>query len=111
MCAGTYGHDLLGIDEGLSCSIRRALDQGDLWQKPGFVRISLSPCTDPEDVDVLTGALNALVDSWRDYAGMYERMPCGEYGWAGGGNYEDTCRPLLIDFPDCCDPASSGTGS
>ncbi len=111
MCAGTYGHDLLGIDEGLSCTIRKALDQGDLWQKPGFVRISLSPCTDPEDVDVLTGALNALVDSWRDYEGMYERMPCGEYGWAGGGDYVDTPRPLLIDFPDCGTPARSGVRS
>jgi selenocysteine lyase/cysteine desulfurase len=100
MCAGTYGHDLLDIAEGTSKRIRSALDEGDIWQKPGWVRVSLSPVTEPEDVVMLVRALKELAAGWREYAHLYRRMPWGEYGWAGNGFSEGEPDPLLLGVPD-----------
>ena len=44
MCAGPYGHLLLQIDEEHSKEIRHRLDEGHIGEKPGWVRISFSPC-------------------------------------------------------------------
>ena len=37
MCAGTYGHDLLGIGQEESEAIRCSLDDGDVAAKPGWL--------------------------------------------------------------------------
>lgn len=48
-CAGTYGHILFSINQKTSGHITEMIDQGDLTEKPGWVRISLHPTlTDAE---------------------------------------------------------------
>ena len=42
-CAGTYGHQLLGVSRSESYKIRNQLWLGNLLVKPGWVRISLHP--------------------------------------------------------------------
>ena len=42
-CAGTYGHFLLNVDFNLSKEITDRIDAGDLSMKPGWIRLSLHP--------------------------------------------------------------------
>lgn len=53
MCAGPYGHDLLGIDDRVSHGIRRELLEGHCGLKPGWVRVSFSPVTREEEFQAL----------------------------------------------------------
>ncbi len=53
MCAGPYGHLLLHIDEERSKTIRHRLDEGHLGEKPGWVRISLSPTVSEDEFQAL----------------------------------------------------------
>lgn len=92
MCAGTYGHHLLGIGKEASKSIRSALDHGGIWSKPGWTRISVSPLTDPEDLDLALDAIDSISTGYCDYEGLYERDESGEYVWAGGGFLEEPPR-------------------
>ena len=70
-CAGTYGHYLLNVTRGLSSSITKEINQGDLTHKPGWVRLSLHPTmTDGELVTVLDAVDETLekAEEWsRDY--------------------------------------------
>jgi selenocysteine lyase/cysteine desulfurase len=72
MCAGTYGHDLLGIDQIRSEEIRCALDGGDVASKPGWVRCSFSPATSEGEFRVLLDAIPHIAREWRKYADAYE---------------------------------------
>jgi len=56
-CAGTYGHYLLHVDPNRSRSIAEKIDQGDLSEKPGWVRLSIHPTTTDEEVDYLVEAV------------------------------------------------------
>jgi selenocysteine lyase/cysteine desulfurase len=98
MCAGTYGHELLGIGRDRSEEIRCALDRGELWTKPGWVRISTSPATDPADIDLLLDAVDTIAADWREYADRYAQDEFGEFHWAGDG-FRETFPDLELDFP------------
>lgn len=75
MCAGTYGHDLLGIGAGRSFEIRCALERGDASSKPGWVRISFSPATSEEDFLVLLDAVDELAANWQEWSADYRMVP------------------------------------
>lgn len=75
MCAGTYGHDLLGIDEAHSAQIRARLDDGEVFAKPGWVRVSFGPSTDEADFQVVLRAVVDLANNWRAYAVDYRMDP------------------------------------
>lgn len=71
MCAGSYGHELLGISEARSFEIRCALDQGAEAEKPGWVRISFSPATDEEEFALLLDAVEQLAEHWQEWKADY----------------------------------------
>ena len=71
MCAGTYGHDLLGIGQEQSESIRCSLDDGDVAAKPGWIRCSFSPATSEGEFRVLLDAIPHVARKWKKYAGDY----------------------------------------
>lgn len=75
MCAGTYGHDLLGIGAARSFEIRCALEQGDEASKPGWLRLSFSPATNEEDFHVLLDAICELSQRWEEWAADYVMDP------------------------------------
>ncbi|HEX7358489.1 MAG TPA: aminotransferase class V-fold PLP-dependent enzyme [Ignavibacteriaceae bacterium] len=70
-CAGTYGHYLLHVDPNRSKIITDKIDQGDLSEKPGWVRMSIHPTmTDEELITALDGIFQIVenIDEWgRDY--------------------------------------------
>jgi selenocysteine lyase/cysteine desulfurase len=56
-CAGTYGHYLLSIDRTRSAAIRDELLAGELWSKPGWVRLSVHPTMTDAEVDFIADAV------------------------------------------------------
>ncbi len=70
-CAGTYGHILLGIDKEESHRIAEMINSGDLSGKPGFVRWSIHPTLNDEEIDYFATAIEEIVahgDAWgKDY--------------------------------------------
>jgi selenocysteine lyase/cysteine desulfurase len=75
MCAGTYGHELLGIGPARSFEIKCGIEQGNWGVRPGWTRISFSPATSDEEMEVLLDAVSELAARWRDWAGDYEMEP------------------------------------
>ena len=59
-CAGTYGHYLLGIDKARSLAIRDAVMAGELWRKPGWVRLSVHPTMTDEEVGYIADAVEEV---------------------------------------------------
>ncbi|WP_100658300.1 aminotransferase class V-fold PLP-dependent enzyme [Alteromonas flava] len=67
-CAGTYGHILLNVDKAHSESITGKIDQGDLSDKPGWVRVSLHPTNTDEEAQFIVRAVEAVMrnlDHWQ----------------------------------------------
>ncbi|MDP2339466.1 MAG: aminotransferase class V-fold PLP-dependent enzyme [Deltaproteobacteria bacterium] len=75
MCAGTYGHELLGVGPARSFEIKCALDQGDASGRPGWTRISFSPATTEDEMRVLLDAIVELAKNHREWARDYEMDP------------------------------------
>jgi selenocysteine lyase/cysteine desulfurase len=60
-CAGTYGHYLLHVDPARSRAITDRIDQGDLSEKPGWVRLSFHPTSTDAEIDYCIDALGQIV--------------------------------------------------
>ncbi len=59
-CAGTYGHFLLGVSMDFSKGITCKIDEGDLSEKPGWIRISIHPTMTDQEVDYIIEAVKQL---------------------------------------------------
>lgn len=70
-CAGTYGHYLLHVDPTRSKRITDKINEGDLSEKPGWVRLSLHPTMTNDELAYIMNALNEVItniDEWsKDY--------------------------------------------
>lgn len=70
-CAGPYGHYLLQINESTSKAISDQLDQGDLTNKPGWVRLSIHPTMTLQEVHTISEAVRSIltnIEIWKhDY--------------------------------------------
>lgn len=71
MCAGTYGHYLLGISRDESQTFCEHIDRGDESLRPGFVRLSLHPTTTDAEVAYIIRALQAIARDGREWAKDY----------------------------------------
>lgn len=59
-CAGTYGHFLLDVSYEKSKRITDKINQGDLSEKPGWVRVSLHPTMSEQEVHYIADALKQI---------------------------------------------------
>lgn len=59
-CAGTYGHFLLDVSYEKSKTITDKINQGDLSEKPGWVRVSLHPSITCDEVVFIAAALGLI---------------------------------------------------
>ena len=64
-CAGTYGHLLFSIDEKTSMKITDMIEEGDLSDKPGWVRISLHPVMTDEEAHFIGRAVVDIIRSYK----------------------------------------------
>ena len=62
-CAGTYGHYLLEVDKNVSNILTAQISQGDLTNKPGWIRMSFHPTMTNEEVAYIGDALESLVEN------------------------------------------------
>jgi selenocysteine lyase/cysteine desulfurase len=84
MCAGPYGHLLLHIEEEHSAQIRRSLREGRIGEKPGWVRVSLSPTVSEEEFQTLLEAVDHISKEGRKYEDFYRlNDDTGEWTHAG----------------------------
>lgn len=74
-CAGTYGHLLLNVDPVQSCDIWRAIDSGDLSNKPGWIRISLHPTMTGNEIEFIMDAIESTASSFREWMADYHYNP------------------------------------
>lgn len=94
-CAGTYGHILLNVDRCKSESITSKIDQGDLSDKPGWVRLSLHPTSTNAEAEFIVKAVQQIVDNATSWSAQYCFDPIA-------GDYIDQCPETkfvsLTDF-------------
>ena len=70
-CAGTYGHFLLNVSPEESNKIVKRINSGDLSNKPGFIRLSLHPTMTDEELDIITSAINDIVENYEEWKQDY----------------------------------------
>jgi selenocysteine lyase/cysteine desulfurase len=74
-CAGTYGHYLLDINHTASKKMTDKIDQGDLSERAGWVRVSLHPTMTTEEVYQIAGAIKMTADHIKEWQTDYVYHP------------------------------------
>ncbi len=70
-CAGTYGHILFSINQQTSLRITDMIEQGDLTEKPGWVRISVHPTMSDDEVRYIGKAVREVIGNYRKWQEKY----------------------------------------
>ncbi len=59
-CAGTYGHYLLNVDPERSNAITCKINEGELEEKPGWIRMSIHPVMTNREAEYICSAIQEL---------------------------------------------------
>lgn len=70
-CAGTYGHYLLHVDPTRSKRITDKINQGDLSEKPGWVRLSIHPTMTNAELEYILTAIDGVIKNINDWSKDY----------------------------------------
>lgn len=70
-CAGTYGHYLLHVDPTRSKRITDKINQGDLSEKPGWVRLSIHPTMTNAELEYILKAIDDVIKNINDWSKDY----------------------------------------
>jgi selenocysteine lyase/cysteine desulfurase len=70
-CAGTYGHYLLHVSHEKSKSITDKIDDGDLSEKPGWVRLSLHPTMNDGELLYFVDAVRQIRENHAEWGQDY----------------------------------------
>jgi selenocysteine lyase/cysteine desulfurase len=71
-CAGTYGHYLLQIDKDSSKEISTKINQGDMSEKPGWVRFSLHPIMTNAEILIFVNAMKDITENIHEWKKDYQ---------------------------------------
>lgn len=74
-CAGTYGHYLYHLNKDLSKKITDKIDQGDLSDKPGWVRCSIHPTMKKREISMFIMAVREIVKNAEEWQKDYRYDP------------------------------------
>lgn len=74
-CAGTYGHFLLDVSYDRSREITERITNGDLSEKPGWIRLSLHPTMTDEEVRFIADAVKQTALKGKEWAEQYIYNP------------------------------------
>jgi selenocysteine lyase/cysteine desulfurase len=74
-CAGTYGHFLLHVNQETSHHLTCSIDEGDLTQKPGWIRMSIHPTTTTAEIEYVCSSIIALAAHHQEWAKDYQYNP------------------------------------
>ncbi len=70
-CAGTYGHYLLHVSKSDSHRITEMINNGDLTEKPGWVRLSLHPTLKNDELYFILDAIKQVIRSAKEWSKDY----------------------------------------
>ncbi len=71
-CAGTYGHYLLHVDYETSHSLINEITLGDLYKKPGWIRMSIHPTTTCDEIRFVCDSIKELAANHEEWESDYE---------------------------------------
>ena len=71
LCAGTYGHILLGVSIEQSHKISDKINQGDLTDKPGWIRASLHPTSTDKEAELIVTAVQQIANNYKQWKDEY----------------------------------------
>ena len=71
-CAGTYGHYLLHVDHEKSQYLTNKITEGDLIQKPGWIRMSIHPTTTNAEIEYVCKSIIELAKNHEEWGREYE---------------------------------------
>ena len=101
-CAGTYGHFLLHVDQAKSKQITDKIDDGDLSEKPGWVRMSIHPTTTNEELYFILDAIEAVVKNGEEWSKDYRySSSINEFQCTlpGGDEIQEVDKWFAMDSP------------
>jgi len=91
-CAGTYGHQLLHVDQAWSHKIGSAIRSGDLSSKPGWIRLSIHPSMTDQEIEFIMDAIESTASNFREWITDYHYdSVSNEYVIKGGTEKEKHC--------------------
>ncbi len=70
-CAGTYGHYLRHVDPTRSDGITKKISEGDLSEKPGWVRMSVHPTMTNDELRFILEAIKQTVENAGEWINDY----------------------------------------
>ncbi len=71
-CAGTYGHYLLHVDPTRSKRITNKINDGDLSEKPGWIRFSLHPTMTNDELYYCMNAFKDVIKYSKEWQNDYD---------------------------------------
>jgi selenocysteine lyase/cysteine desulfurase len=74
-CAGTYGHFLLNVNQETSNNLVCEISNGNLIQKPGWIRMSIHPTTTNAEIQTVCQAIIELAANHKNWATDYNYNP------------------------------------
>jgi len=90
-CAGTYGHFLLNIDNKTSEEIEKHILEGELFSRPGWIRMSIHPTNTNEEINFVCNSIIQLSKNHKEWAKDYsydsntnEYTHCNDKHWIKG---------------------------
>lgn len=88
-CAGTYGHIMLDVDYETSRSITEQINEGDLSNKPGWIRLSIHPTMTNKELDKTISAVKEIVENIATLEVDYKySSKTNEYEYVGNKSIE-----------------------
>jgi len=79
-CAGPYGHYLLHVSKDESHRITDKINQGDLTEKPGWVRLSVHPTLKDAELLFIIDAVKQIIENIAEWETDYNfDKSCGEF--------------------------------
>ncbi len=86
-CASTYGHYLFKLDENASKKIIADIENQNLTDKPGWVRLSLHPVTTNQELLFICDAIKEVAKNIEDWQKDYTYNPqSNEFDFNGAGD-------------------------
>jgi selenocysteine lyase/cysteine desulfurase len=111
-CAGPYGHSLLNMDEAYSAAIEKAVDDGNMILRPGWVRLNFNYFISQEEFNYLLRAIKLVAEhGWRLLP--FYKLDSSTWSWRYQGNALDLPSALssftLSSIDDLISANASGT--
>jgi selenocysteine lyase/cysteine desulfurase len=73
-CAGTYGHFLLNVNQEKSHDLVCKISNGDLIEKPGWIRMSVHPTTTNQEIEKVCDAIIELSQKHKEWSQAYQYL-------------------------------------